>query len=515
MSEFKKSWSVLWPLILTALGAWMVSSLFRSVYWSPVCFWYFGVIAAVLLLMVMVNQCRRRKLAARTIVGVLFCVSLAIGLGFGLFHAVAFLVTKLINGYVSGSFPWYTGFAFAAYFLWPLWLVTGAIWVVLYLRESEKNVRNLRLLFLLMLIGTGVWAILWTAEQIVHMLLYPDWGRYPWHATFVYTLINFGPWMALEGGFYAWLCHRVKHPKKVIQSQPQPDPVKPEPPAPEPINIRFVLTDLALAAIPLAAVAMGMWLIWDSGYVLENICMVLFTAAAVLVWNLLISWLVSHQFQDSRRLRDLNLMILLTFVLTAISAVLWADQFYTAELENTDAGYFEGFQYLLALGYFGPILLGQLLSMVLIRCQEARNRAAIPEKRTWGWAVLLVLVLGINLFITNRLFLGAEYHTDVKPYTSGAKENLWHEGSWQVNIGCEQHIATFWHMDHTISDDGKTAYLKIGTKWSPDMPLRDVSTKYGLNSVPDLESIYLYIPGEGYVKALERNPETGAWETVK
>jgi len=516
MIELKKSWSVLWTLVLSLAVAFLIAGLFNGLMLTPMAYWLLPVLAAVFALLWFFREVRGRGTSVKQVLGVVFCVTITVVLGYGLFSAVSYLVTLAIRGGVGTSFPWYSGFAFGFYFTWPVLLITGGLWIFLHLREKQENVKDVKLLFFLLLVGTGLWAALWTAERIIRCLSYPDFSPHPWQATFTFTVLYFGPWMGLEGGIYAWLCHRAKNLKPPVQSQPQPDPTVKPAPQPKTLNWMHLLGDALVAVVPLAVVAVAVAVLWNTRYLAQNIAMVLCTAGSIVVLNLLTGWLIGHHFADSRRLGYLAAVNAIMIPLTLIAAFFWMESFAAKQLQAITR-LPEGVEKLLALGYFGPLVLGQIISVVLLLRQSRRTPGT--EKPGRLFILLLAVILVLNCGFQYVLFQQAEYWTEAEAYVGKVYINKTGDiEQLRVKLVSQYPIAGFYDTEHFITEDGLTLCIDLGTRWSPN---RSIDTKsvdcgtYHLDPLENVRYIAVYIPGRGYVTMMEKDQETGQWVKTK
>lgn len=509
MANLKRSVTTLLTLGLLYGSAWLVASLFGSLYAAPVPMWMCVVLSLEMSVLLWVDRFGRGKFSVKRILGVVVLVCLVLSLGYGLYYAGVYLISYLVDGHVGGSFPWYTGFAFAAAFVGPVILVTGISWAVLHLRERKRNIKDIRLLTQLILLGTGLWAVIWTILRIRHILVYPNSYGYPWHATFVYTFLYFGIWMILEGCALFLLSHWEKKltPEDLAEATDSVEPV----PLREPIRWNLILQDGPVIAVPLGIVAVLMAWLWDSGYMLWNIAMVLFGALNVCLVIGLAAWMMYRMYGTSG-IRGVHKVTWILTVLTPVAAVVWGI-WYQSNCLHTMGSYASNLVYTLGLGFFGPIVLGECIVLVLLGRLERRIPGeSQTEKGYVPWAVLAMAAL-----VLMGQFANMDYRDEVNVTVSKVTNYTYDEDDAQRGI---DHVVLTFTSDYDVTaifdwkEDVKddAIFFTAGTRWKPFAPIGSKTVGYSSYPEETVQYIYVYEPGAGYKLVLVRNEFTGEWE---
>lgn len=522
MSDIKKYISVLCVAIAAALTALAVATLFAIQFSLPFAVWFsaaLGIEAAAGWIYV---KMRSRQLNAKAVCGILFCVSLVLALVSGLCSAVIYLAQNVWLKISATSFPWYTGLAFAAVLIGPVIISSGIGWVIFHLREDKRNVRDIRLLSFLLLIGTGVLAVLWTADRIHTCIVYPNAYSHPWHASIFYGLLYYGPLLAVEGCVFALLRHREK---KLIQSgvfapDLQTEAVKTAAYDPEMTGKPgTIIPDICIAVLPLAAAVLLMLLLLDTKHIAYDIMTVVGNAAAAGLMMLIPAWLVRHYFADERKMRYLQWLAVLILILTVAAMFCWCAWFAEAELvEKTGLPQYA--ELYLGIGYFGPFLLGEAIACGLI-CRMRRRMGsaeAAEEKRSASvtWAALLLVIpvfVGLILWL---LLVRMDYRYEVAVRIVQVEQA---DGSYdQFRLTTEVHISEFYiesfdeidFEDTDASDNGKI-FLTNSAVWKPFGSISQLSRAFRVHPDADVTEIYIYKQPDVFELEAVRDLETGKW----
>lgn len=506
MNEIKKYISVIGTLILMLASAWVVSGLIYMLFQLPMSFGLAGVLALELTAGALLLKWQGKRITAKLIIGIIFCTTFVLALSVGLVVAVPYLIAYLTDDHLGTSFPWYSGFVFAAYFAGPVALLTGGVWIVMHLREHKRNIRDVRLLSLLLLIGTVVWAVLWTVNRIRICLTYPDAYGHPWHASLVYGLVYFGPWLLLEGGVFAI----ARHWEKKLTPEDLVVPVSAAGPAPQPagkgISLRW--TDWLIPLLSVAVIAVVFAVFWESGWLVYNIALALCSMASVCLVTGISAWVLYQKFEDGKMLDRLGWLSWLLTVLTVLAAVYW----YSWYQENCTVIYNGLLEYAipgLSVVYFAPMVLGHGTMAVLLR-RLAKRADSVPGTPVIGSVLILAVVLCLN----GAVMWG---QLDSMTYRDEIELRQWKviypdtgiEGHFEVYFSPEHHVWIY-DTDEEIVGDG--IYVTATARWKPFEEI-DSSGHYH-HFYPDehVDKLYLYKPGEGYVLALTKDPDTGNWE---
>lgn len=509
MTEKKKYLSVFGTLSLMMLPAWVFARLFYSMTRWPMSF----VISAVLLLEIgmlwLTQRVRKHGTSSKSVFGVLFCVSLGVVLGFGLLTSVSYIVEYLIDGSVGTSFPWYTGFAFAGMFGGPVILIFGIIWVVMHLRERKRNIKDIRLLVFLILVGTAAWAVLWTIDRIRCCFVYPHAYNHPWYASFAFCMLYFGPWLLLEGGLFALAKHFEKGLKPEDMAAEPPKPVEPKPR--NPIRWGAVLADAAVIVVPLAVAAVLMAALWDTGYLAYNIAVMVCNATTVCLLLGLTAWLVYHQFEDSKKLRGICILSGVLFLVTFAAMIVWTI-WYTGNRLNGLTGLPQNFVYTLAVGFFGPVLLGEaIMTVLLYRVSNRLAEAVTEQKFSASWALLLAGVLVLNCAVLWVQLETMDYIDEIDVTAKKVSYPESHrEGNFMVDFVSDYDIAWIRYWEEESHDD--SYYLTYATTWNPFREIRRDSVGHNFYPEEEVDKFYVYKPGVGFELILVKDLETGLWE---
>lgn len=509
MTETKKYLSVFGTLCLIILPALVFSSLFYSLRLWPKSFVTSGVLLLEFGVLWFTSIVRKCGFSTKSTVGILFCVSLGLVLGYGLLSSLYYLVRFLLDGSVGTSFPWYSGFAFAGLFGGPVILILGIVWTVMHLRERKRNIRDIRLLAFLILIGTAVWAVLWIAARIRHILIYPDSFGHPWHASFAYGVLYFGPWLVLELGIFA-LAKRLE--KKLTPEDLTTEAPKPvEPQTRKHIRWGVVLADAALVVVPLVVAAILMAVLWDTGYLAYNIAVMVCNAATVCLLLGLTAWLIYHQFEDSKKLRGICMLSVVLFLLTFAAMILWS-VWYTANRLNGLSELPENFIYTLAVGFFSPMLLGEAIITILLYRVSNRLAETVAEHQSSGpWALFLTAVLVLCSAVLGVQFGTIEYIDEIDVTAKKVSYPDSHrEGHFMVDFESDYPVG--WIRYWEEGSHGDSYYLTYATTWNPFREIGDDKVSHNFYPEEEVDEFYVYKPGVGFELILVKNLETGLWE---
>lgn len=508
MKVGKQYLSMLLTLGLLYGAAWAVGSLFGLLYNASMPMWLCAVLLAEMAVLYGSRRFSNRPVTGKIVVGTVFVVSLVLALGYSLYYAGVYVVAWLTDLSLGTSFPWYTGFAFSGMIVGPVILVTGIAWTVMHLRERKRNVKDIRLLVRLALIGTALWAVIWTVLRIRQVLVYPSVNSHPWHASFVYAFLYFSPWLTLEGVALYLLTRFEKRltPEDLAVPAPAAEPV----PARKPINWPAVLCDSAVVILPLLVVSVLMAVLWDTGYLTLNIGLVICSTLTVCLVIGLAAWLAYHRF-GAGRLRDIRLLTGVMMLATVAAMVAWTVWYSKNRLDGL-TGLPSNWVYTLALGFFGPVFLGEGIMLVLLTRLERRLSGTVPaEQPGKAWALLLAAVLVMQCAVLWCQFSGMEYKDELDVTVKKVSYPQYGvEGHFMPTIQADYDVA--WIRDTKEEVRGEGMFLTCTTTWNP---LREIGDRQvGWNLYPDENVRYLYVykPGIGFELILVKDPDTGLWE---
>lgn len=484
MKDCKTIFSILAPLVLALAAAWTIGSLFSLAFDLPPAIW----IAAALAAEAWAGyHALGRRLRAKAVFGIVFCVSLALSLVFGLVTSVRYLVRYFNGGAVFATgFPWYSGFVFAAITVGPVIVLSGAAWMALHLRERPGNVRDIRLLALLLLTGTAVWAVLWTADRIRRSEYY----AYPWHTAFFFALLYFGPWLLLEAIAFVLLKRREK------KLPPEDAPPAPSVTIPTPGQRLPWLSLGRIMAVPLLAAAVLTVCLTDTGHPVHNILTVVGNALAVCLALILAAGLVHARGRDPGLVGTAAAVLM---ALTAAAAVVWGFWYaHTALRGLTGLPVDAVFRF--AAGYFGPFLLGGGIFLALLR----RVRPAARERSAPGLAVILTVLM---LLFQGGLLTRTDYAQDIAATVNGFEASE----PDQLRLGIQADVYVDGIFDWEQVQDGDALYLTYSTRWAPFQEIGPFHLYDNIRPGADVTRVYIYQRPGVYALALVRDPLTGEW----
>ena len=506
----KKNWSALPVLALLFGAAYAVGSLLDILLGlSP----SMGMCAVLLLEMGFLGYSqifRRGNITTKSVMGAVFIIVFSAALLIGLIGAIPYVIAALTADRMGTSFPWYTGFAFAFLITGPVLLITGIAWTVMHLRERKRNVKDIRLLTQLLLIGTAFWALIWTVLRIHHVIVYPNSYGHPWHASFIYAFLYFGPMLILEGcGLYLLL-----HFEKKLTSEDMSQTVEHVSVSPiSPIRWNIVISDAAVILIPLIAVAVLILCLWESGYHLWNLPVVLCSTMNVCLLIGMTAW-VMYVLHGPSAIHTVSVMTWILTGLTPVAAAIWGF-WYQNNCLDASGLYAENLVYTLGLGFFGPIMLGEGIMTVLL--SRAYHRI-IPEKPA-GKYVLQWLILPLLALVLAGQFSSMEYHDEI-PVTVTHVTNRRDNGDNRkfvdsVGLTFESNYDVSGIYDWNVEETEEAIFFRPGTRWEPLKPIGNRTVGYNLYPEESVQYIYVYEPGAGYKLILVRNQFTGDWECYK
>ena len=508
MKTVKSSISTACVLGMLLGGPWLVGRLVNILSWPvPVCMCV--VLLAEAAVMFGIHRFRRRKVTAKNVLGIVCLVCIAVSLTVGLVSAGSYLIAYLMGEGLATSFPWYTVLAFAAAIVGPIIAITGIGWIVLHLRERKRNIKDIRILAQLLLIGTALWAVLWTALRIRHILIYPNSFGYPWHASFVYGFIYFGPWMIIEGCALFLLRH---FEKKLTPEDLDPVPVFEETiPPKQPIRWDIVIRDSVVILVPLLLVAVLMVSLWDSGYALWNVVMTLSSILNVCLVIGLAAWLLYHM--QGVPVGQIKRMVWVLTGLTVVAMVLWI-YWYNENCLSDSFCHASNLVYTLAVGFFGPIILGETMMIALL--ERIENR--LPMERGTGKKHFPLLVLVILSVALTGQFETMDYRDEI-PMT--VTKVTYHDSeSLYARPGGMDHIVLTFQTEYDVylvdggeqGTDDESIFFKFSTRWTPLKKIKNMTVGHSVYPEGDEKYIFVYEPGGGYQLILVKNEVTGKWE---
>lgn len=506
----KKNWSALPVLALLFGAAYAVGSLLDILLGlSP----SMGMFAVLLLEMGFLGYSqifRRGNITTKSVMGAVFLIVFSVALLIGLMSAIPYVIAALTADRMVTSFPWYTGFAFAFLITGPVLLITGIAWIVMHLRERKRNVKDIRLLTQLLLIGTAVWAMIWTALRIHHVIVYPNSYGHPWYASFMYAFLYFGPALLLEGcGLYLLLHFE----KKLTPEDPVHTVERAFAQVMQPIRWNIVISDAAVILIPLIAVVILILCLWESGYHLWNLPVVVCSALKVCLLIGMTAW-VMYLFHGPSTIHTVSVMTWILTGLTPLAAAIWGF-WYQHNCLDPSGMYADNLVYTLGLGFFGPIMLGEGIMTVLLN--RISNRI-IPEKPA-GKYVLQWLILPLLALVLAGQFSSMEYHDEV-PVTVSHITNRRDNGDDRkfvdsVILTFESDYDVAGIYDWNVEETEEAIFFRPGTRWESLKPIGNRTVGYNLYPEESVQYIYVYEPGAGYKLVLVRNQFTGDWEYYK
>lgn len=434
-------------LFLALAAAWSVGFLFRLGSGLPPSLWTTAVLAAELWIF-------QRRPGIKAVCGGVFCVSLAFALLFGLASALSYAASYLRNEVVLTSFPWYSGFAFAAMVAGPVLLASGIAWTVLHLRQHPGNIRDIRLLTGLLLGGTAAWAILWTVLRLCH--------AEPPHTALLRAAARFGPWLLAEGTALALLGRRQ------LPGKPAPAPERP-PVTPLP----WGKLGLGAAALLLAT------LLADPGHEIHNALTVSANAMTVCLALLLAALIPGKPVPGW-----------LAMGLTALAAAVWS------LCHGSRCGLSAGGVAALALVFFGPFLLGGGMFVVLGRRfrRERLSPAALLA------ALLLAGVLAQTAYVQ-------DVSAAVTVADSGEDDAL------RLSVRPDGPVDGI--FDWQQHQEGDSLYLTYSTRWTPFAAYGPFQFYDNLRPGGDVTRIFVCRGPGRWELALVRDPVTGAWTAAE
>ena len=488
------------PVILGLMfsAAWCASRLSAAFMWSrPV------VTCIVLSLEAVVfwisSRLNRGKMTVKTVLGVICLTCLGLALAIGLYSAVGYLIASLMGDGMGTSFPWYTVLFFAMLAVGPVILVTGIAWIVMHLRERKRNIKDIRLLTQLLLIGTMVWAVFWTAFRIRHILVYPNSFNHPWPASIAMAIVYYGPWLLIEGGIW----YLLRHFEKKLTPEDLAE-VSSEKPVAEgkPIRWEFVAKNAGMLLVPLVLMGLLMFCLWDTEYLTWNISMAVCATVNVCVMIGLSAWYLCYN-RKQYTLCQMKILVLILIGLTVVGSVGWS-LWYNANILSDSTHHGSNLLYILALGFFGPILLGEVLMLGLLDRLPAME---VGEKKRFPILVLALLMLLLVSQVTDM-----DYRNEI-PMTVTRVTN--HNGTGTslpnvvVALQADYDIHSIYDHVEETREDG--IYLRFNASWRPFNDIGERTVGYTLYPENEIQKIYLYEPGYGYQLILVRDAVDGHW----
>ena len=510
MKTAKSMFSTVGVFCLLLTGVWFLSRLTNILAW-PTPISLFAVLLIEISVLAGVHYFRGGKVTTKSILGSVFLVCLGLSLTLGLISAASYLLAHLQGKTIFTSFPWYSVLAFAMIIVGPIILLTGLGWIILHLREQKRNIKDIRLMVQLLLIGTAVWAILWTILRIRHIIVYPNSYGYPWHATFVYTLINFGPGLGMESLAFCILRHFEKKltPEELAVTVPEVVPgfVR------RPIHWSTVFSDGAVIVVPLLVVSLLMAILWDTGYLLLNIGIMVCSTLSVCLVIGLAAWLVFHRI-GAERLRDVRLLTVVLTGLTVVATVAWIVWYSQNRLLGA-SGLPANWVYTLALGFFGPILQGEGIMLVLLNRVERRLFPVVPtEKPGKIWILALAAILVLQCAVFWYQFSNMEYTDELDVSISKVSDPQSDPVDHIiVTVKADHDVRWIRYSDDEIRGDG--LFLTCATTWDPLSEIKHGQFSWYLYPEENTKYVYVFEPGIGYQLILVKDPDTGKWEFYK
>lgn len=470
-----KTCKTIFSLLLALAAAWAVGSLFSIGFDLPPAIWMAAALAAEAWII-------GRRPRAKTVCGGVFCVSLTLSLVFGLVTAVGYLVRYLNDGAVlATSFPWYSGFAFGAMAVGPVIVLSGIAWIVLHLRERPGNIRDIRLLALLLLIGTAAWAVLWTAGRLRNA----EHSAYPWHTAFFFAALYFGPWLIGEAAAYLLLKRRER------RLPPEEAPPAPVPGAP--LRLPW-LSCLVIVTVPLLAAVLLTVCLTDTGHPVYNSLTVAGNALAVCLALILAAGLLRDPGAVGR-------VTAAVMALTATAMVIWGFWYARTALRGL-TGLPADAVFRFAAGYFGPFLLGGGIFLALLR----RVRPAPRERSAPGLAVILTILM---LLFQGGLLTQTDYAQDIAATVNGFEASE----PDQLRLRIQADVYVDGIFDWEQRREGDALYLTYTTRWAPFQELEPFHLYDNIRPGAGVTKIYIYQQPGVYTLALIRDPQTDDWTT--
>ena len=492
MNEVKKNLSVVSVLLLAVGASWAMASLFHqaTVMYVPMVFW-FAVFLGLGLGVTWLVQWLRGRLTAKMLVGIVICVTLVLELGFGLVTSVIYLINY--HHYTVTSFPWYWGFSFAQYLGGPVVTVCAVAWAVLHIKEDRRNVRDIRLLCLLILICTVPYAVVAVSRR--H-------GLWRIGSFFMYALL-----IGLEGGVL-WFLRRWED--NLRSGGAYKLPPKQKSPLP-PTKSLWNFADFAIVVLPLMIIgALLPWLL-HTRHVWYNLMTVVGNLLGVCLLFVTAAWLVAHHHGTRQKMNHLLILNLIAIVLTVAAAVIWtvwfnAKEIYPLTRLRADTAIHLG------IAYFVPFVLGEILSFVLILRLRKRLH---PERAAFDplWlAILLVLSLLLG-FGMMHMVSETEYRKEAESIVTEIKVN--DQGDHlELHVHPVKYIGSTSFGDRSWQE-GKAYYIGVSAAWSPFLELKPFFYRHGVPVKDEITEIYIQKSPGVFALAAFKNPETGQWQIAE
>ena len=339
-------------------------------------------------------------------------------------------------------------------------------------------------------------------------MVFPDSFGHPWYAAFGYGLMYFTPWLLLEGGALWLLRHFEKKLTTEEWNQPRRDHRKND--VPSTIHWPAVFGDGAVIALPLIVVAVLIGVFWDTGYLMQNIALVICSAMTVCLTIAIAAWLI-HQHFGAGGVRDLRAVTVVLILLTVAAAIFWIDWYSRYRLSGSTV-LSDHFVYTLALGFFGPVLLGEGMSLVLI-CRflkrTGHDGASVNRNAPWILALagILVLISGMLWYQFTEMEYKDELDVTVHKVSYPDSDREHH---FMVTVSADYHVRWIRDTLEETRDDG--LYLKCTTTWNPIREIGERSVEWNLYPDEGIRNLYVYKPGVGYELILVKDGDTGNWE---
>lgn len=489
MNELKKNLSILFGLLLAVGAPWAMASLFDLSFMLavPKVFW-FALFLSLGLGITWLVQRLRRRMTAKMLMGIVICVTLVLELGFGLVTSVTYLINY--HHYTVTSFPWYWGFSFAQYLGGPVVVLCGIAWAVLHIKDDRRNVRDIRLLCLLILICTVPYAVVAVSRR---------YGLWKVGSIFMYTLL-----LGLEGGVLWFL----KRWEDNLRSGGDYDLPKKEKPLLPPIKSLWRPSDFAIVVLPL--VTIGGLMLWflNTKHIWYNLMTVVGNILAVSLPFVTVAWLTAHHHGTRQKLNHLLLLNGVAIVLTVAAAIIWTvwyndKEIYPLTRLRADTAIHLG------IAYFAPFVLGELLSFLLILRLRKRLH---PEKAAFDplWlSILLVFALfwGVGMI---RMVSGITYRQEVESNITEIRVN--DQGDHlNLHIHPITYIGCIAFEDGRGRQEGQAYYIDVSAEWSPFLELKPIFQEYGVSIRDEITQIYVQKSPGTYALAAYKDPETGRW----
>lgn len=495
MNDTKKVLSIVGTMALAVGAAWAVASLFNSgcVDSIPASFCFAVALGAGLGCAWLIQRVRRH-LTANTILGIVICVSLVLGLCHGLMYAIHYFATYTFP--MITSFPWYYGFSYAEYFVRPVVVICGIAWAVLHIGEDRRNVRDIRLLMTLILISTAVYAVMTVSRRN---------GLWRVQIFFMYALL-----LGLEGGAL-WLLKRWEDNLRSGGAFDLP-PKKKKLPPPAP---RFwKLGDLVIVVLPLAVIGILMICLLDTCHIWYNLSAVMGNALSVCLLFVMAAWVTAHHYGTRQKLRQLLLINGGAILLTIAAGIVWAVWFNDKEIYPL-TGLRADTAVHLGIAYFAPFVLGEILSLILIfRLQKRLSPEKEPTAPAWK-AVLAVLSLLFGLGMWGMV-ADTEYHHEVE---CDITQIIAYDESEHYRMHLELHIHPVVYIGGTTyqepdRQEGNALYISQSARWCPFDELKFFLHDYFAYPQEEVTEIYIQKAPGVYALAAVKDAETGQWQLV-